>query len=76
MAFKTGNPQFDFLMSRARNRRQSKKALEQNNINVKTSQEKREEESESENSNEVGSQVADISGLGASGVGTISESFT
>jgi len=76
MAFETGNPQFDFLMSRARNRRQSKKALEQNNINVKTSQEKREEESESENSNEVGSQVADISGLGASGVGTISESFT
>lgn len=76
MAFETGNPQFDFLMSRARNRRLSKKALEQNNINVKTSQEKREEESESENSNEVGSQVADISGLGASGVGTISESFT
>lgn len=76
MAFETGNPQFDFLMSRARNRRLSKKALEQNNINVKTSQEKREEESESENSNEVGSQVADISGLGASGVGTMSESFT
>jgi len=76
MAFETGNPQFDFLMSRARNRRLSKKALEQNNINVKTSQEKREEESESENSNEVGSQVADISGLGASGVGTVSESFT
>ena len=80
MSFETGNPQFDFLMSRARNRRLSKKALEQNNINVKTSQEKREEqsrsESESENSNEVGSQVADISGLGASGVGTISESFT
>jgi len=76
MAFETGNPQFDFLMSRARNRRQSKKALEQNNINVKTSQEKIEEESESETSNEVESQVADISGLGASGVGTISESFT
>ncbi len=70
MAFETGNPEFDFLMSRARNRRQSNKALEQNNINVKTSQEKREEESESSDVTSIGSQVADISGLEASGIST------
>lgn len=66
MAFSTGNSQFDFLMSRARNRKRSRQALEENNIDVQTSQEKR-EESDSETTS-VGSQVADISGLGASGV--------
>ena len=68
MAFSTGNPQFDFLLSRARNRRRSREALEENNINVQTSQEKR-EESDSEEVTTIGSQVADMSGLGASGVG-------
>ena len=67
MAFSTGNPQFDFLLSRARNRKRSREALEENNINVQTSQEKR-EESESEEVTTVGSQVADISGLAASGI--------
>jgi len=77
MAFSTGNSQFDFLMSRARNRRRSKQALEENNINVETSQEKR-EDSESSDDTQVGSKVSDMSGLGAAGVsvGTISDSFT
>jgi len=77
MAFSTGNSQFDFLMSRARNRRRSKQALEENNINVETSQEKR-EDSESNDDNQVGSKVSDMSGLGAAGVsvGTISDTFT
>src|SRR6056300_220486 len=66
MAFSTGNSQFDFLLSRARNRRRTMNALKDNNIDVQTSQEKR-EESDSETTS-VGSQVADISGLGASGV--------
>ncbi len=66
MAFSTGNPQFDFLLSRARNRKRSRQALEENNINVQTSQEKR-EESDSETTS-VGSQVADMSGLAASGI--------
>jgi hypothetical protein len=69
MAFSTGNSQFDFLLSRARNRKRSRQALEENNINVQTSQEKR-EESESEEVTTVGSQVADISGLAASGIST------
>ena len=68
MAFSTGNQQFDFLLSRARNRRRSKQALEENNIDVETSLEKREEESESSDATSIGTQVADISGLGASGV--------
>lgn len=67
MAFETGNPQFDFLLSRARNRRRAKKSLEENNIEVQTTKEKI-EESESGDTTTVGSQVADISGLGASGV--------
>ena len=67
MAFETGNPQFDFLLSRARNRRQTMNALKENNIDVQTSQEKM-EESESQDTTTVGSQVADISGLAASGI--------
>jgi len=67
MAFKTGNPRFDFLLSRARNRRQTMNALRDNNIDVQTSQEKM-EESESVDTTTVGSKVTDISGLGASGV--------
>ena len=68
MAFSTGNQQFDFLLSRARNRRRSKQALEENNIDVETSLEKREEESESSDVTSIGTQVADMSGLGASGI--------
>jgi len=68
MAFSTGNPQFDFLMSRARNRRRSREALQENNIDVETSLEKREGESESSDVTSIGTQVADISGLGASGI--------
>ena len=68
MAFSTGNPQFDFLMSRARNRRRSREALQENNIDVETSLEKREEESESSDVTSIGTQVADISGLAASGI--------
>jgi len=68
MAFSTGNQQFDFLLSRARNRKRSKQALEENNIDVETSLEKREEESESSDVTSIGTQVADMSGLGASGI--------
>jgi hypothetical protein len=68
MAFSTGNPQFDFLMSRARNRKRSREALQENNIDVETSLEKREGESESSDVTSIGTQVADISGLGASGI--------
>jgi|DEB0MinimDraft_12_1074336.scaffolds.fasta_scaffold07948_2 hypothetical protein len=68
MAFSTGNQQFDFLLSRARNRRRSKQALEENNIDVETSLEKRKEESESSDVTSIGTQVADMSGLGASGI--------
>jgi hypothetical protein len=67
MAFNSGNQQFDFLMSRARNRRQTMNALKNNNIDVQTSQEKM-EESESVDTTTVGNKVTDISGLGASGV--------
>jgi len=70
MAFSTGNPQFDFLMSRARNRRRSSDALKENNINVETSQEKMENSEGENNQNSVSSQVADISGLEASGIST------
>ena len=68
MAFSTGNQQFDFLLSRARNRKRSRQALEENNIDVETSLEKREEESESSDVTSIGTQVADMSGLGASGI--------
>ena len=68
MAFSTGNPQFDFLMSRARNRRRSREALQENNIDVETSLEKREGESESSDITSIGTQVTDISGLEASGI--------
>jgi hypothetical protein len=68
MAFSTGNQKFDFLLSRARNRKRSRQALEENNIDVETSLEKREEESESSDVTSIGTQVADMSGLGASGV--------
>jgi len=68
MAFSTGNQQFDFLLSRARNRKRSRQALEENNIDVETSLEKREEESESSDVTSIGTQVSDMSGLGASGI--------
>jgi len=68
MAFSTGNPQFDFLMSRARNRKRSREALQENNIDVETSLEKREGESESSDVTSIGTQVTDISGLEASGI--------
>jgi len=65
MAFSTGNPQFDFLLSRARNRKRAKDALQENNIEVETS---KEEQENSENETQDRPQVADIGGLGASGV--------
>ena len=65
MAFNTGNPQFDFLLSRARNRKRAKDALQENNIEVETS---KEEQENSENETQDRPQVADIGGLGASGV--------
>ena len=68
MAFNTGSPQFDLLMSRARNRRRSREAVQENNINVETALEKREGESESSDVTSIGTQVTDISGLGASGI--------
>ena len=75
MAFETGNPQFNFLLKRARSRRQAADALKNNNIDVETSKEKMEEGGESSDVSR-GSQVTDMSGLGASGVGVTGTGFS
>ena len=76
MAFETGNPQFNFLLKRARSRRQTADALKNNNIDVETSKEKMEEGGESSDVS-GGSQVGDIGGLSQStGVGVTGTGFS
>ena len=76
MAFETGNPQFNFLLKRARSRRQAADALKNNNIDVETSKEKMEEGGESRDVS-GGSQVGDIGGLSQStGIGVTDTGFS
>jgi hypothetical protein len=76
MAFETGNPQFNFLLKRARSRRQTADALKNNNIDVETSKEKMEEGGENSDVS-VGSQVGDMSGLSQStGIGVTDAGFS
>jgi hypothetical protein len=76
MAFETGNPQFNFLLKRARSRRQTADALKNNNIDVETSKEKMEEGGENSDVS-VGSQVGDVGGLSQStGIGVTDAGFS
>ena len=76
MAFETGNPQFNFLLKRARSRKQTADALKNNNIDVETSKEKMEEGGESSDVS-GGSQIGDIGGLSQStGIGVTDTGFS